>query len=323
VSPGLRVVLAGAMLVGCERSGTGSTPVTRPPIAIDRDAAPLRLPAILERLAVTARSGSELELEAHDWTARAMASCKQLGFPTTLPADVAGRAEALAPGAGLTFVDRDGATPIVVRELGCTSPGEFDPPTVIVHFDASRSLHTRPRSARAMQRAPTELVVAGAVHPDARLRAPEAIDLAAPAAADVRAAVEESVELGLSCMSGDSPERDEEAALAWAKSVVATSSASWVSSRPHRLVFVIFDDACPEDPQSIGLLVDPESVTTEAETRASEGIDIDAIVDLDGDGIDEVLLHLTQMEDGGEDLELLVASDGKWDSVRLWSAETP
>jgi hypothetical protein len=315
-----------AFASACEhRTSEAPTPRTRAPADVQRPAAPLVLADIVGRLAAANQFRNIVDLEEQEWSGPAHDACASLGFPARLPAGPASAAGPLAPGSTLTVVHREGATPVVIRELECVAGEEFDAASVQIHFESVRPIAESPSAGQQGRSAPMELVVAAPVHPDARLREPEAIALASSESAQLRRALETAiVDEATECNDDDEPAKlAEAAARTWAKERVAKAHAWWIAADERRLMFAVFEQDCPSRPEIFGRLVDPESGTSLLAESASADISIDAVVDLDGDGTDELLVDIAWMEDGGEDLVLLYLKGGKWTRQDLWSAITP
>jgi hypothetical protein len=298
---------------------------------------PSDLDTIVQHLAPCNPWGDTFGLEHRSWTADAHASCETMGFPERLPASASERAGPIAPGAVVTIVHPEGATPVVVRELGCRAyeDHEYLADLVLLDFTSPTPLPVPWPEPPLDNRPPRFLAVLGNVHPDARLRQPIAIDFASPEGRIVKNAVERAIPMADAlgrCVDTGEPSTTVEATV---NRRVASAHAWWVDARPHRLVFVQLE--CPsddDDDDQFAMLLDPAAedpsipvIDTLRDTQrvmsSNAGIGLDWLVDLDGDGTDELIVDVRWLEDGGESLRLLYWSEDVWTEVNLWTAMTP
>jgi hypothetical protein len=61
----------------------------------------------------------------------------------------------------------------------------------------------------------------------------------------------------------------------------------------------------------------------EATWATNNGVVLDWVVDLDGDGRDEAVLHRRWLEDGMEEIHLLVEEGRAWDARTLYVSDSP
>jgi hypothetical protein len=80
---------------------------------------------------------------------------------------------------------------------------------------------------------------------------------------------------------------------------------------------------CNGEPgEVLAFLLDPEGAPDET-WSANAGITLEWLVDLDGDGVDELVLHHWWLEDGMEEVHLLFDAGDGWETRKLFISDSP
>lgn len=267
----------------------------------------------------------------------AIDACEAAGWPATLPTD---RAKAVAEqgiGARLQVVHTGGVTIVTVEGIDCTPGGDIEGPV------ASLGLHEAAPAGPPDPRVPEGLrdriegrphlaVVGAKVSAGARLVEPTVIDVAtAPRLRDalVRYATDFADARRKFCLEhGPSEQMPSEAMTAKAiPDAVRTATAHRIRSGDASLTFAVLDDpdvvfGCEGQDELVGVLLDDAGEVMH-EIDSNNVIDVQWVMDLDGDGTQEALVDVHWMEDGRHHIDLLRHQENGWDHVALWRADTP
>lgn len=264
-------------------------------------------------------------------------ACKAAGWPATLPEAQARALPEHAIGSHAIVVHPGGNTEVTIAGIECQAPGDIDGPIASLDLlAAAPEGPPDPRIPAAMRgRFPgrPHLAVLGAtVARDARLVEPVAIDLTtAPAVRDAvtrRAAAIAEARRAACVAEGVVEGVPDAAAIAQAiPEVVASANVTPIRDGARMLHFAVLQHpavvfGCQGQQEQIGVLLDPAGDVL-LELVSNNGIEVQWITDLDGDGVQEALVDMQWMEDGMHDVGVVHGDDAAWVRTIVWSADTP
>jgi len=302
--------------------------------AIDPAIPPSPIGVIAVAIVPIAPGGAAIDIED---AGAAVAACEAAGWPATLPVE---RARAVAEhgiGSHATVVHPGGITTVTVAAIDCEAPGDIEGPVASLVLDApapegppdSRD-PTAPRDGPPGR--PHLAIVGASVAATARLVDPVPLDLAAaPAVRDAlaRYAADVAEERRHACEDRETTEGvPSEAAIARAiPEAVATAVVHPIRAGAQTLHFAVVQHptigfGCQGQEEQLGVLLDPKGEVL-LELVSNNGIDLQWITDLDGDGTEEALVDMQWMEDGMHDIGLVHGEAATWERTIVWSADTP
>lgn len=268
----------------------------------------------------------------------AIGVCDGAGFPERLPANDAARIADHPPGSTATIVHTEGNTTVEIVGVGCEAPGDIE--NAKAHLELREPAPRgaidpgRPELVGMAFGRPTHLAVLGAaVASTAKLVAPAEVDMRTPVAARWRDALQNHlatrIEKTLAQCGDPDPEQRpsaRDAALAIPGAIEA-ARAHVLQVDGGAVAFIVVNDPkvtfeCNGLPWDVATLIDAKGEVL-YETSSNNGVELQWRTDLDGDGVDEALLDVKSMEDGGHEIVLLHRTDDRWDDAKLWSAPSP
>jgi hypothetical protein len=343
--PGVHYMLACACAAACTRPvpppGEPPGAAPRPEVVVaarPREEAPSPLAAIIGGLVLTSAGGVAIGIED---VGPAVDACEAAGWPAELPVAIAAAVAKTPVGSHAIVVHPAGSTTVTVAGIECQAPGDIEGP--IAYLRLVTPPPTGPPDPRASTTTPglgarEHLAVIGAtVAATTRLVDPLPLALGQPQHAARRAMVGTHVTAiaearGEACQA--QWEADEAAARPSAVASTAAVTAAIEGAAVHELhhgeetlLFAVigheqitFD--CNGGVDTLALLLDARGELL-LELETNNGIELDWLVDLDGDGIDEAVVDMTSMEDGMHSKVVLHREGEGWTSTTLWSADTP
>jgi hypothetical protein len=312
-----------------QRAATAAPEGSEPPISSGS------LSELIGGLALVSPGSTSVEIEGMDTV------CEAAGFPETLSAEAAADLEAAAPGASITTVHVDGQTTRKVVAAGCSEPGDFEPAST--NLEVVGPVGPSPPGATDIQRmlsAPFMAFVGAAPDPGARLRLPPAVDPGSELGRDVLAlsrtfALDFAQARYAQCI-------DEDGATAVAESgvqaptegrieaAVLRAEMLVVTSAKERVVFVTYSDPAltfecygADDPALVGVLFDVDAGKILEQHETNNELTPQWVVDLDGDGNEELLLDLMWLEDSGHSILLLYRGADGWTESTIYAFDGP
>ena len=293
---------------------------------------PSALAAIVAGLVPMEPGGSSISREH----GAAVDACAAYEWPEILqPAVAAGLAET-AVGSHATVVHAEGTTGVTIESIGCS------PPDGILGTIAWLNLESPPPEGPTDPSVPEALrgligrrhlaVFGATVTRTAKLVEPPVIDLrTSPALREIVLAHATRIAAARheGCKGNGDPEaRPTPAATAKAlPAAVDGVRVHPVRSGDETLSFVVLGDTaitfdCYGRADDVAQLLDVDGeVLLDRETN--NGIELQWLMDLDGDGVQEALVDSQQLEDGGHDIALWYFAGGTWTDATLWAAATP
>lgn len=274
------------------------------------------------------------------YTGDALRVCESLRYPESLPGDAAATVTDHPPGSKVTIVHVGGNTEVEIVAIGCEPPGDIEPAIANLELrSAAPEGPPDPRLPESMRgRLPgrPHLAVVGAdVASTATLVDPVPVDMRGAAAKPWREIIGTWVgdrahaELDACTGSGDPAERPSHAEIdAALPAAVQAADVHLLRDGEDVVAFaVVHDDDvsfdCYGQGIALAMLFDARGDLLYDET-SNNGIELMWQMDLDGNGIDEALLDVHQLEDGGHQIVLLheLGIDA-WDDVVIWSSASP
>jgi hypothetical protein len=320
------------VLAACRKTPDASP---QPPVdATPKPVIPVSsLAEIVAAIVPVERGAAAITLDRGD----AIAVCRDAGYPEVLPASAASRITDHPPGSSAIIVHAAGNSVVEIASVGCEPPGDID--EAKVRLELREPAPTGPMAAQKSALVgitfvvPPHLAVFDAKVADtATLVVPAQVDMRAPIAAPWRAAakahLEARAEKTFAQWCGNDEEREAtRAALAAMPAAIDGAIANVVQADGGALGFVVIEDpqvafSCSGVPTGVALLVDGKGEILH-EIESNNGITLGWVVDLDGDGTDEAVIDVKQLEDGGHQIVLLHRVDGAWDDTTLWSSPSP
>lgn len=341
-SPSLAAVVASsitvagvvaATLAGCRPD---PMPTTTPPSAMAPSGppAPSPLGEIVAALVPMAPGGDAIVVED---VGAAIDACKAAGWPELLPSTLAAALPSTATGSHATVVHPLGTTTVTIESIGCQPPDDIAGPQAWLYLVTPPPIDPRAPEVRPELRGLVgrrHLAVLGAtVASTAQLREPPRLDGRAPAAEAVRSQLVAHAEHIAADRRGRCTDAAPELVPTAAASTAAIPAAvddAVVHPVRHgeaTLIFAILsDDAvtfdCHGGADQVAVLLDHDGEVL-FEHSSNNGIELQWVMDLDGDGVEEGLLDTQYLEDGGHEIALLHGDDGVWDAAVLWSVDAP
>lgn len=314
---------------------TAADPVVAPPPA---DEATSPLAAIIAGLVLTTPAAEAIAIED---AGPAVDACEAAGWPAELPEAIAAAIEATPLGSRATVVHPAGNTTATIAGIECQAPSEGEGPIAYLRLDPPPP--QGPPDPRAHPEIPTlgareHLGVLGAnVAPTARLVDPVKIALTRPQevtrrehlAAHLRAIAQARAE---DCQarwdaSEGSHRPTEIGSNGSVKVAIEEGPAYELRSGDATLMLAVVANGaltfeCSGLVETVALLLDANGEVV-FELATNNGIELDWLTDLDGDGTDEAMLDLTWLEDGMHEIALLHRDGDTWTTTTLWASEVP
>ena len=329
------VLVCVAALASCHKPPSTATTTSTPAVvdaSTPAEVSPLGV--IVASLVPIAAGGAAIDIED---AGASIDACEAAGWPATLPIAQARTLPEHGIGTHAIVVHPGGTTMVTVAGIECRAPGDIEGP--IASLDLEAAAPEGPPDSRVpadlRDRLPgrPHLAVLGAtVASTATLVDPVAIDLARNLA--VRDAITRYVDAAIAkrratCVAqGLGEGMPTEAVVAKAlPEAVASAVVHPMRAGTRTLHFAVVQHpsvtfGCQGEEELLGALLDPAGEAL-LELVSNNGIDLQWITDLDGDGTDEALVDMTWMEDGMHDIGVLHREGETWARAVLWSADTP
>lgn len=325
------VLVCVAALASCHEPAPTIVPATAAPSARPRasfEVSPLAV--IVASLVPIVAGGTAIDIED---AGASIDACAAAGWPAQLPDATARALPRHGIGTHATVVHPGGLATVTVVGIECQAPGDIEGPIASLDLQAGAPAGPPDRMVPAGVPGRPHLAVLGAtVASTAKLVEPIAIDLSRNhdvSAALARYVGEAAAKRRATCEAQGLTDGVPTAAAvakaipeAVAHAVVVPMRAG--TSTLHFAVVqhpsVVF--ACQGGEELLAVLLDPAGVPL-FEESSNNGIELQWITDLDGDGTDEALVDITWMEDGMHDIGVLHRAGDTWTRAVLWSADTP
>lgn len=268
----------------------------------------------------------------------AIAACEAAGWPDRLPDATARGLPEQGVGSHAVVVHPGGITTVTVVGIECQAPGDIEGPVASLLLDAPAPAGPPdPRTPAAVRGGvPTRphLAIVGAdVAAEARLVDPVPLDLSGAATtreALTRYASDVAEERREACIERGSTEGvPSTAAITRAvPEAVASAVVHTLRAGDQALVFAVLQHegigfGCSGVEEQLGVLLDPKNGEVLLELTSNNGIELQWITDLDGDGIEEALVDMQWIEDGMHDIGVVHGQGSGWTNTIVWSAPTP
>lgn len=260
--------------------------------------------------------------------------CEREGFPETLSDEAAAELGDAKPGSPVTIVHRDGQTMAQVHSAGCQEAEEYvaESATLLV-LDQPAGPEAPGSRVEQMTAAPNLGFVGTSPAPQARLDPPQAVARDSALGERVRGQVAALAAEMVATRTRECQAQIDEGDMQ-APSVEATQAAvqrveAWQLAASPRVVWMEFGDpaisfTCYEDyVDTLGVLVDVESGTELVRVESNNGVELQWVTDLDGDGAMEGLVDVQWLEDGGHKIILLARGESGWAETTLYAFDGP
>lgn len=264
-------------------------------------------------------------------------ACEAAGWPAQLPIAQAQALPEHGIGSHAIVVHPGGLTTVTVAGIECQAPGDIEGP--IASLDLQAAAPEGPPDPRVpadlrdrMPGRPHLAVLGATLASTAKLVEPVAIDLTGDHA--VRDAITRYVTTAVAkrratCVAqGLSEAMPTEAAVAKAiPEAVASAVVNPMRAGTRMLHFAVVSHpsvvfGCQGEEELLAVLLGPADEVL-YEDFSNNGIELQWIMDLDGDDTDEALVDVTWMEDGMHDIGVLHRAGDTWTRAVLWAADTP
>lgn len=264
----------------------------------------------------------------------AIDACKAAGWPATLPLERAKAVPEQGIGARMQVVHPGGVAVVTVESIDCTPAGDIEGAIAsLMVRDAAPAGEPEPGSGIGEFGGRPHLAVVGAtVAATARLAGPPVIDIAATPtvrASLVRYATALASERRKTCTTEGSTDQlpSEDTTRKAIDPAVLAARAHTIRAAGASLTFAVLQDAavvfgCHGQEELAGVLLDAAGNVL-YEIDSNNSIELQWVMDLDGDGTQEALVDVHWMEDGMHEVDLLSHRSNGWDHTVLWSADTP
>jgi hypothetical protein len=172
-------------------------------------------------------------------------------------------------------------------------------------------------------------------HAEARLAAPVAYDWRPPAGRRAREVLNGFAQMQartrvLACEQSDGGAKPREPTPKTIDEAVRRAGVRWIEAPDQQVVFAVIEDpaitfGCIEgqEPSIVGALVDLDAGVELLSFESNNTLEPQWVVDLDGDGAQEILVDVTWLEDGGHAIKLVRRTSAGWGEVSLWASESP
>lgn len=261
--------------------------------------------------------------------------CEREGFPGSLSDAAAAELGKVKPGSPVTIVHGEGKTTATVQSAGCQEAEEYGVESAtLLTLDQPAGPEAPGSRAQQIYAAPYLGFVGASPAADARLDSPEPLVWESEVGARVRRQVatlaSEMVakrtkqcrtEIDDGDMRVPSTDATKAAILrvqAW--QLAASPPVVWLEFSDPAITFTCYEE---DDAENVGILLDVESGAQLVAVDSNNGVELQWVTDLDGDGAKEGLLDVRWLEDGGHKIILLARGESGWAETTLYAFDGP
>ncbi len=331
-------VVVGLGAVSCRPAPVSPPPSAEAPPRVEPEPSPKpaaaeaarpSLAGLIAQIVLVRPSSTIVELEYVDEI------CEREGFPETLSDAAAAELEDAKPGSPVTIVHEQGQTVALVASAGCQEEEEYVAESAtLLTLDRPAGPKGSASPVELALGAPNVAFVGTAPSADARLDSPRPLVWKSALGERVRGLVQERVGTIVARRTKQCGEEIAEGDIrpptAAATEAAVQSVEAWQLDAPTPVVWVLLEHPAitftcyaEDDADAVGLLIDVNAGTDMVMVESNNGVELQWVTDLDGDGTQEGLVDVHWLEDGGHEIILLSDDGSGWGETSLYAFDGP